>query len=80
MIGLVAFWSRCEGWGAAHRLALAGGALLTYAWVGFLLTGLLGRTGTIHLIGNVIFASGAIALLTVAVRTVGRAPETAVAR
>jgi hypothetical protein len=80
MIGLVALWSRCEGWGAAHRLALAGGALLTYAWVGFLLTGLLGRTGAIHLIGNVIFASGAIALLTVAVRTVGRAPETAVAR
>jgi hypothetical protein len=73
MIVLVARWSRREGWSAAHRLALAGGALLTYAWAGFVLTELLGRTGTIHLIGNVIFASGAVALLAAARRTVATA-------
>jgi hypothetical protein len=60
-----------EGWGAAHRFALAGGALLTCdAWAGFLLTGLLGRAGPIHLVGNAIFASGAAVLLAVSARTV----------
>jgi hypothetical protein len=29
-------WAARAGWGPAHRLALAGGALLTYAWNGFL--------------------------------------------
>jgi hypothetical protein len=73
MGSLVVRWSQHEGWGAAHRLALAGGALLTYAWLGFLLTSLLGRKGTIHLVGNIVFASCAVALLTVAVWTVRRA-------
>src|SRR4051794_17598070 len=32
---MVVRWSGRVGWGAAHRLALAGGALLTYAWHSF---------------------------------------------
>lgn len=68
MAGLVFRWCRREGWGASHHIALAGGALLTYAWGGFLLTMLLGRTEPIHLIGNAIFACGAIVLLIAAVR------------
>jgi hypothetical protein len=75
MAGLVARWSRREGWGAPHRLALAGGALLTYAWAGFLLTVLLGRAGAIHLAGNAIFATAAVALLIVAARTVRASPS-----
>ena len=71
MVALVARWSRLEGWGAAHRLALAGGALLTYAWGGFVLSGLFyGRTGAVDLIGNAVFALGAVALLAAATRTV----------
>lgn len=68
MTVLVRQWSRRQGWGASQRLALAGGALMTYAWGGFVLTRLLGRTESIHLIGNVIFASGAIMLLIIAAR------------
>jgi hypothetical protein len=37
---VVAGWSRRAGWGATHRLALAGGALLTDAWGGFVLLSL----------------------------------------
>lgn len=36
MIGLVLRWSRRQEWGPPHHLALAGGALFTYAWNGFL--------------------------------------------
>jgi hypothetical protein len=32
---LITHWSRRAGWGAAHRLALAGGAMLTGAWGAF---------------------------------------------
>ncbi|ATW28756.1 hypothetical protein DCMF_19735 [Candidatus Formimonas warabiya] len=67
---LITRWSRRQGWGPAHRLALAGGALLTYAWGGFILTMLLGRTEIIHFIGNGIFASGAVVLLIIAARRI----------
>ena len=72
MTGLVTRWSRRKGWSAAHRLALAGGALLTYAWGGFVLAALLGHTGTVDLIGQVVLAAGAVALLAAAIRTVRR--------
>jgi hypothetical protein len=72
MVVLIARWSRREGWSAAHRLALAGGALLTYAWGGFVLTSLYGRTGVVDLGGNALLAVCAIALLVAAIRTVRR--------
>ena len=72
MVVVMARWSRRTGWDAAHRLGMAGGALLTYAWGGFILTALYGRTGIIDLVGNVVFALGAIALLAAAIRTVSR--------
>ena len=31
---LVVTWSRVEGWGPSHYLAIATGTVLTYAWVG----------------------------------------------
>ena len=70
MAVVVARWSRRAGWGAAHRLGLAGGALLTYAWGGFVLTSLYGRTGAVDLIGTVVLALAAIAVLITATRKV----------
>jgi hypothetical protein len=70
---LLVRWSRRDGWGAAHRLAMAGGALLTYAWVGFPAVPLLGSTGIVDRVGNVVFALGAVALILVsAARTAPR--------
>src|SRR5690606_701513 len=37
-VAMLCAWSRRTGWGAPHRLALAAGPLLTYAWFGFLMT------------------------------------------
>ena len=68
MAVVVARWSRRQGWGGAHRLALAGAALLHQAATGFLLTQLYGREGAIHVIGNVVFALGAVALILLAIR------------
>ena len=72
MAAVVACWSRRRGWGAPHRLALAGPALLTRPPPGFLLTQLYGREGAIHVIGNVVFAVGAVALLLIAIRATRR--------
>ncbi|MFC7391442.1 hypothetical protein [Scopulibacillus cellulosilyticus] len=63
MIILCTRWSRSEGWGLSHQVALAGGALLTYAWHGFPEVPVIGAKGTVDLIGNIIFAIGAIVLL-----------------
>jgi hypothetical protein len=76
MAALVARWSRRQGWNAAHQLALAGAALLHQAVNGFILTQLYGRQGTIHIIGNVVFAIGAVALLLAAIRAVRRGSGT----
>ncbi|MGN5632872.1 hypothetical protein [Streptomyces sp. AC154] len=58
-------WARSEGWTGAHRLGLAGGALLTYAWVGFEQVRYLDVSRVTGLIGNAVFATGALVLLAV---------------
>lgn len=68
MIKLVAQWSRSLAWGNAHRLALAGGALLTYAWYGFPQLPMIGSKGAVDLMGNGIFAIGAIVLLAISAK------------
>ena len=61
-------WSTLAGWGEDHRVALAGGALLTYAWHAFP-EGSLGRgNDAVDLIGNAVFAAAAAALVIVAFR------------
>ncbi|MGJ6964647.1 hypothetical protein ACSDR0_22295 [Streptosporangium sp. G11] len=70
MAVVISRWSRRDGWGAAHRLALAGGALLTYAFGGFLLLLLHGTANTVNLIGQTILVLGVLALFLVALRTV----------
>src|SRR5690606_1410072 len=61
-------WSRRAGWNERHRVALTGGFLMTYGWWGFVQVPSIGNVSpTVDLIGNVVFASGAVALLVRAV-------------
>jgi hypothetical protein len=70
---LVLAWSRRTDWAERHRLALAAGFLLTYGWYGFVQKPSAGNVSAqVDLIGNVLFASGALVLLAVAVRLVCR--------
>lgn len=71
--GVVWWCSRHAGWGAMHRLALASGALLTYAWIGFGMAPLDQTPEAIDLMGNAIFAVVAVILLGVAVLRLRRA-------
>ncbi len=75
---MIVRWSGRLDWGAAHRLALAGGALLTYAWHSFPEKPVIGSTGPIDLVGNALFAIVAVLLLPAASRTVRRADDAAV--
>jgi hypothetical protein len=69
---LIMNWSRRDGWGAAHHLALAGGALLTYALIAFPQEPIVGSKGAIDLTGNIIFLLAAMALLTAAATALRR--------
>ncbi len=69
-------WSRAGGWGEPHRVALAGAALLTYAWHSFPESSLGQGNERVDLIGNAVFAAGAVALLVVAARAARRASGT----
>jgi hypothetical protein len=68
---LVLCWAGSEAWTVRSRFAVAGGALLTYAWGGFVLTGLAGPDDPVRWAGNVIFALAAVGLLVVTARRVG---------
>ncbi|MGC5011880.1 hypothetical protein ACLQ2R_14040 [Streptosporangium sp. DT93] len=63
-------WSRSRDWGAAHRLACAGGALLTYSILGFLLLMLHDVATTANLVAQVFLVLGALALFLTARGTV----------
>ncbi|HEX6444330.1 MAG TPA: hypothetical protein VF053_04510 [Streptosporangiales bacterium] len=71
----IGYCSRLRGFGAAHRLALAGGALLTYAWHAFPEAPVFPATPTADLIGNAVFAAGAVALLVVAALRLRSGPQ-----
>jgi hypothetical protein len=71
---LVVMWSRRSGWRHLHTVALAAGALLAYAWHGYLQPSLDQGNSAIDLIGNSVFASLALALLISAVRRVTHKP------
>lgn len=78
MVGLFAIggllfwnWSKRPDWSEYHRLAVAGGLLLVYAWYGFIQVPSAGDTSPlIDTIGNIIFAAGALVLLGIASRRV----------
>jgi hypothetical protein len=62
----VSRWSRRIGWNAEHRFALAAGALLTYAWYGFVQA----PPDALDLVGQAIFALLALGVLILAGRQV----------
>ncbi|TDC14709.1 hypothetical protein E1261_41585 [Kribbella albertanoniae] len=70
VIAAVRYWSASPGWAAGQRLALAGGALLTYAWNAFPETPPELTDPGLDLVGNLLFAAGALALLALAIRRV----------
>ena len=59
---VVAWLSRRTGWHAGHRIALATGALMTYAWAGFLLTAIKHHNDPVAFVGNGVLAVAAMAL------------------
>ncbi|WP_020500307.1 hypothetical protein [Sciscionella marina] len=77
---LIGRWSRYRDWGAAHRLGLAAGALLTYTWIAFLHQPVGGlpdpRAQLVDLAGNTVFALLAVALIVLAARAVRRTART----
>jgi hypothetical protein len=76
LVSLVERWSRYRGWGAAHRLGVAAGALLTYVWVAFphraVGGGTSARADAVDLAGNTVFALFAVVLIVLAARVVRR--------
>jgi hypothetical protein len=72
---LVLLLSRRTGWSPAHKLALAAGAALAYAWHAFIENPVVGGPGLDHRIGNAAFALGAVALIVFAARRL-RATQT----
>ena len=68
VIVAVATWSRRMAWGASHRLGLAGGAALAYAWHAFIQKPAVGQAGVGFRVGNAIFAASLIVLLIFAAR------------
>jgi hypothetical protein len=67
---LVLRWAGRSGWSVRSRFAVAGGALLTYAWGGFVLTSLTEPHDPVRWGGNVIFALAAVGLLMITARQV----------
>jgi hypothetical protein len=68
LIVAISVLSHRTGWNALHRLALAGGAALAYAWHAFIQTPAVGSTGLSFRIGNAVFAAALIVLLVRAAR------------
>ncbi|PLP60209.1 hypothetical protein CYK37_07165 [Mesorhizobium loti] len=69
---LILQWSRSPQWIPAHKTAVAGGALMTYVWVGFLQAQSLDIPVTVALTGNIIFGLGAILLFFLAMHAARR--------
>jgi len=68
----VIHWSQLTGWGPRHRLALATGALLTYAWAGFSHASDMDAVPLpVALLGNTLFALAAVILVLTLWRRVG---------
>jgi hypothetical protein len=68
MITAVYAWSRRSGWDARHRLSLAGGAALTYAWHSFPQKPVVPASATLDLVGNIVFSFGAVFVIWMAAR------------
>ncbi len=66
-VGLVLRWSRRVGWDGRHRVALAGGAVATYAfWFGPAQAGEAGTGAQETAVGALVFGSAALVLIVAA--------------
>ncbi len=65
LIVAVTSWSYRTGWNGLHRLALAGGAALAYAWHAFIQTPVV-KGSLDHRVGNAIFAIALLIVLVIA--------------
>jgi hypothetical protein len=77
MVALVLRWSARTAWGPWHRLALAWGALLTYAGFAFRRESLEGGSPTIDLISHITFAVAALAIIWTTGARAGQPPRVA---
>jgi hypothetical protein len=68
LAALAARWSVRATWTPRHTLAAAAVALVTYAWHAFPETPVVPVAGAVDLIGNAVFALGAVLLITMAWR------------
>jgi len=77
LAALVSYWSHLSGWSDAHRLALAGGALLAYAWHSFPWEPFLSVSPMLDLVSKTILAVGAVSLLVIAALRLKKEERTA---
>jgi hypothetical protein len=75
VIALVLRWSRGAAWNGWHRLALAAGAVLTYAWNSFRMHPISGGGPVITPVSHVLFAVAAVALLLEVARRTAKVAE-----
>jgi len=68
LAALAARWGVRAAWTPRHTLAAAAAALVTYAWHAFPETPVVPVPGAVDLIGNAVFALGAVLLITMAWR------------
>jgi len=68
LAGLAARWSVRAAWTPRHTLAAAAAALVTYAWHAFPETPVVPVSNAVDLVGNAVFALGAVLLITMAWR------------
>jgi hypothetical protein len=66
MITAVYAWSRRSGWNGRHRLGLAAGAALTYAWHSFPQKPVVPASTTQDLTGNIVFSAAAVFVIWLA--------------
>ena len=66
MIVAVSIWSRRSGWNSRHRLALASGAALTYAWHSFLQKPVVPVSTRLDRVGDIVFSLGAVFVIWMA--------------
>jgi hypothetical protein len=72
VVGSVLLWSRSYRWGLRHKVALASGAALAYAWHAFIENPAAGHLDSSVRVGNAIFALAALGLISVAAQRVHR--------
>ncbi len=63
-------WANHSTWATVHRLALAGGGTLTYAWLGLMMTPETGPRSTLEHIGSIVIVLVAIGVFLVALKRV----------